>query len=288
MSRYMHVLGKIQIHPVTWLVMGIAVLTAQFQPLTMLLLVVFFHEMGHALMAAHYKWRIKSITILPFGGMMETEEYGNRSVKEDMHVIIAGPLQHLWMLGLAYALLWSGVISENTFIDFSFVNASICLFNLMPIWPLDGGKLLFLFMSQHTTFLKSHQWVLKISLMCIGLLLPAIIWFHQFSLNIIIICLFLLVSIWMEWKQRHFVFMRFLLERHYGKRDELVKLKPIMVDKNEPLYAILQYFQRGCKHPVVVTDGGEETGSLDENEILHAYFSEKRTKDKVGDLLYCY
>ncbi|WP_050615915.1 M50 family metallopeptidase [Bacillus testis] len=288
MNKYLKVMAKVRVHPITWLVMGIAVLTAHFQQLIMLLIVVFFHEMGHAWMATRYKWRIKSITLLPFGGVMETEEYGNRSIKEEVNVIVFGPLQHLWLFALAYGLFAGGFLSEVSFLTFAYMNASICLFNLLPLWPLDGGKLLFLFLSIRLSFLKSHKWMLQFSLLFIMLLVPLSIWLQQFSLNMCIIMAFLLFSIAMEWKQRHYIFMRFLLERHYGKNKEVLQLKPIRVDENEKLYSLLQYFQRGCKHPVIVTNQGKEKGALDETEVLHAYFTEKRTGDKVGDLLYSY
>ncbi|MDQ7863250.1 hypothetical protein RCO48_26025 [Peribacillus frigoritolerans] len=58
----------------------------------------------------------------------------------------------------------------------------------------------------------------------------------------------------------------------------MAKLKPISVDSQEPIYKVLELFQRGCKHPVIIMKNGKKSGSLDETEILHAYFSEKMTK----------
>ena len=89
----------------------------------------------------------------------------------------------------------------------------------------------------------------------------------------------------MEWSQRYYAFIRFLLHRHYGNSVDLAKLKPIKVDENEPIYKVLEMFQRGCKHPIIVMRNGKENGTLDENELLHAYFTEKRTTVK---LVNCY
>lgn len=198
--------------------MGIAALTAHFQEMLILFMVIFIHEMGHACCAVYYKWRIKSITILPFGGMMETEEYGNRTLKEDFYVILFGPLQHLWLFILAYLLYITGLIQEDTMITFTYVNGAICLFNLLPIWPLDGGKILFLLLSLRYSFLKSHRLVLQSSLVIALFLSIALIASGTFSLNALIIIAFILFSVAVEWRQRQYVFMRFLLERHYGKK----------------------------------------------------------------------
>lgn len=277
-----------RIHPTTWVVMGIAVMTAHFQEMLMLLTVVFVHELGHAVGAAYYKWRIQSVTILPFGGMLETEEYGNRALREDLVVLILGPLQHLWLFLVAFLLYSVGLIEQSTFSTFAYVNGAVCLFNLLPIWPLDGGKLLFLLLSLRYSFLQSHRLILKSSIAISGLFVLCWLLFGQFSLNLVIIVVFILFSIVMEWRQRHYVFMRFLLERHYGKNLEVLKLKPITVDEEEQIQTILQLFHRGYKHPVIVMKNGKERGQLDENEILHAYFSDKLTSIKIGDLLYSY
>lgn len=83
--------------------------------------------------------------------------------------------------------------------------------------------------------------------------------------------------------------MRFLLERYYGKREGPYQLIPIKADEEEMLIEVLERFQRGCKHPIIiegVDDNGKRT--LDENEVLHAFFTEKRVTDKISDLLFSY
>lgn len=84
MNESIKLLQKINIHPTLWVVMGIAVVTAHFTQLLMLFCIVFVHEMGHAVTANHFNWRIKAIQILPFGGSVETEEYGNKSMREEL------------------------------------------------------------------------------------------------------------------------------------------------------------------------------------------------------------
>lgn len=268
--------------------MAIAIITARFYELLMLLTVVLIHELGHACAATHYNWRIKSITILPFGGMLDTEEHGNRPLKEDLLVILLGPIQHLWLFLLAYLAYTAGVVEYETYMTFLYVNSAICLFNLLPVWPLDGGKLLFLLFSLKYSFLRSHLLTLQFSLLFTSLLFLFYIFFGQLSLNMLLILCFLGFSIVMEYKQRQYVFMRFLLERHYGKSNEVQRLISLTVDENEKLHTILQLFHRGCKHPIIVMKNGKERGVLDENEVLHAYFTEKMTGVKVGDLLYSY
>ena len=110
--------------------------------------------MGHAACAQYFKWRIKSIQLLPFGGAVETEEYGNKSLKEDLAVVLAGPMQHIWLIGAAYLLYFFSVVSSDLYQSFFYMNLMLLFFNLLPIWPLDGGRLLFIGVSLYVPFLR--------------------------------------------------------------------------------------------------------------------------------------
>ena len=56
-------------------------------------------------MASYYSWRIPRIMLLPFGGMAEVDEHGNRPLKEEAFVILAGPIQHLWLFLLPFSCM---------------------------------------------------------------------------------------------------------------------------------------------------------------------------------------
>lgn len=268
--------------------MGLAIMTAHFIELSLFLLIIFVHEMGHAAAATFFSWRIKRIALLPFGGVAEMDEHGNRPIKEEVIVILSGPLQHLWMMGLAFILFQFSVVSEGLYYLFIQYNLMILLFNFLPIWPLDGGKLIFLLMSHFFAFPKAHQKALFISVCCTIIFCIYILFTSPINLNIWVVIAFLLFSLYYEWKQERYVFIRFLLERYYGKNSDFRTLKPITVKDDELVIHVLEKFQRGYKHPIIIEKDGLETGSMDENELLHAFFSEKIATTRIGDLLYTY
>ena len=268
--------------------MGLAIITARFMELTLFLLIILIHELGHAAAASFFSWRIKRIALLPFGGVAEMDEHGNRPIKEEMIVILAGPLQHLWMMGGAFLLFQFALLPKELFDIFIYYNLMVLLFNLLPIWPLDGGKLVFLFLSVIHSFPKAHQTAMMISASSIILFTVFTVFLSPTNLNIWVIIAFLLFSLYYEWKQGRYVFIRFLLERYYGKNTDFSHLKPIVVSDDEMVIHVLEKFQRGYKHPIIIEKDGKETGALDENELLHAYFSEKIATTKIGDLLYTY
>ncbi|AST92732.1 M50 family metallopeptidase [Sutcliffiella cohnii] len=288
MNRYVNVLRKIHIHPVFWAIIGLSILTAKFWELLLLFSIVLVHELGHGFAAAHFKWKIKQILLLPFGGVAEMEEHGNRPVKEEVIVILAGPFQHVWLAILAYFLYIGEVITLQTFEMFFSFNVMILVVNLLPIWPLDGGKLLFILLSKYYAFSIAHEKALRFSfffLIAFSILYLIVAPLH---LNVWIIVAFLLFSLIQEWRQRHYVFIRFLLERYYGRKNEFTSLKPIVVDEKDKLLQVLYQFKRDCKHSIVVMKGNAKQEPLDENELLHAYFAEKLTSINIGDILYSY
>jgi stage IV sporulation protein FB len=269
-------------------VIALAVMTAHFLELTMLLSIIFFHEMGHAVAASFFSWRVKQISLLPFGGVAEMDEHGNRPLLEEAVVILAGPLQHAWLIFVAFGLYELSWISPEHYATFLSFNLMVLLFNLLPIWPLDGGKLVFLLFSYLKSFPDAHRSTLIISMFSVVIFSCVTLLLMPKNLNVWIILAFLAFSLFHEWKQHRFVFMRFLLERYYGKNSDLRMLKPILVQEEDMVVHVLERFRRGCKHPIVIEQDGKEKGILDENELLHAIFTEKLVTAKISDLLYTY
>lgn len=288
MIKLVSLIKYIHIHPLLWVVIGLAVVTAHFIDLSLFLLIIFVHEMGHAAAASFFSWRIKRISLLPFGGVAEMDEHGNRPLKEEIIVILVGPLQHLWMMALSYIFFQFSLLSEGIFELFIQYNLMILLFNLLPIWPLDGGKLVFLWLSLNESFPGAHRKALLISGGSLFVFAAILLFSEPINLNIWVVIAFLLFSIYHEWKQSRYVFIRFLLERYYGKNGDFRTLKPIVVEDDEMVIHVLEKFQRGYKHPIIVEKDGKEKGAMDENELLHAFFSEKLITARIGELLYVY
>ncbi|MBP3038040.1 M50 family metallopeptidase [Bacillaceae bacterium Marseille-Q3522] len=285
MNKWIRIFTYIHVHPLLWVMIFLSVITANFIPLCMLMVIILFHELGHAAVAVHFSWRIKKISLLPFGGVAEMDEHGNRPFKEELFVILAGPLQHIWLIGLACLLFINGMIPEryvHQFIDF---NIMILAVNLLPIWPLDGGKLLFLFFCKKASFLSAHRLVLILSSVNVVVIAAITVLYAPLHLNIWIVVIFLGFSLYLEWRQQYYVFLRFLLERHYGKKSSIRALKRIDAAEEERIIDVFARFRRGVKHQIVINNSGKETGIIDENELLYAFFSQKTIDVKMVDFL---
>lgn len=160
------------------------------------------HEFGHILMGILFRWKIEKVVILPFGALTIFNEDLNRKISEEAWIVIMGPI---FQIGFTFFLY--EFTQFNNVLDYSI---SILCFNLLPIFPLDGSKILNLFLNKIVSFKKSHVLIIVISFLMIGILVVK----SDFNLLLLLIVTFLLMRIFSEIKDHESLFNRFLLERY--------------------------------------------------------------------------
>ena len=124
-----------------------------FYTLAFILAIFFFvtlHELGHALTAKYFHYSTKDITLLPIGGMARMDEIPENP-KHELLVALAGPAVNIIVAILLYPLIyWFGKIptfftilfdSAGTLLyNLFLVNLLLAFFNLIPAFPMDGGR----------------------------------------------------------------------------------------------------------------------------------------------------
>ena len=99
---------------------------------------VFLHEMGHALMARRYGIGTRSITLHLMGGFASIEREP-RVPREEIAIALAGPAVNVCLFILAVPLVFAKI--PLTF-EFAAINFLMGIFNLIPAYPMDGGRVL--------------------------------------------------------------------------------------------------------------------------------------------------
>ncbi|WP_010098997.1 site-2 protease family protein [Ornithinibacillus scapharcae] len=279
-----NLIPPLRIHPILLVFIIISILTGTFVEMFIILAIVLFHELGHYTAAIYFKWRIRQVMLWVFGGVMDTDEQGSRPIREEFIVTIAGPFQHV-VIFILMALASSLSLLSNSLIEMIlFYNTTILVFNLLPIWPLDGGKLLFFLFTKQFTFQKAYHSILIWSvLLCVLALLAQVLLF-PFTLSAFLLMLFLLVENHSEWKKRHYVFIRFLLGRFTGKhRNKAVK--PILVPAQYKLMDVFSYFSRDVRHSICIQLPNDKQVVIDESECLRSYFYDKNYDKTIGEIV---
>ena len=165
------------------------------------------HELGHVFIAIIFKYEIKKINIYPFGGYTIFEYDINRPFIEELLLFSFGIIFQLILL-----IIFNIFIDNSTYIYriFYSYNLTIILFNLLPIIPLDGGKLLNIIINYILPFKVSHKLSIYISYIIILLI---IIFFNK-DINMIIMCMLLLFLLIKEHKNHIYLYNLFLVERY--------------------------------------------------------------------------
>lgn len=252
--------------------------------LSIILLIVMIHECGHFVMAKIFNWRVQSIMLWVFGGVMKTEEHGNRPLLEEAFVIMAGPFQHILIYFFVQLLFMLNFLPVSVFKLIIFYNTVIFFFNLLPIWPLDGGKLLFIVLSYFFPFRKAyHSIIICSAVMSITLIIIHFL-FLPFTLSLFLLLLFLLMENRTEWKQRYYVFIRFLLNRYEGNAP-IRGIEPITVSSHYSLMDIFIQFRQDRKHPIYIRFTNNNRKIIKESECLAYFFTAKKYHQTIGELV---
>ena len=104
---------------------------------------VIFHEMAHSLTARMFNIRAERITLFIFGGIAQMKAgYGFGSPKKEFWIAITGPISSFFLAGIFTigTFVFPSTITFHVFNWLSIVNFILATFNLVPCFPMDGGR----------------------------------------------------------------------------------------------------------------------------------------------------
>lgn len=174
---------------------------------------VIFHEFGHALMARKFGIGTKDIVLTPIGGVARLLRMP-KSPKQEFYVAIAGPAVNIFISLILGLFLFEAVpellnrydpidINRLSIKEFIFVvfigNIFLAMFNLLPAFPMDGGRILRALLSVKLSRKKATQWASWIGrIFALGFII-----YGLYSANYILafIGVFVFFSAGMEYRQ---------------------------------------------------------------------------------------
>lgn len=202
---------KMTIHPLFLPILFGLVLYGNVSYYTIILSSLLIHEFGHIAAALCVKVKIKRCVIMPYGGEIELE--GGYSIHPLKELIIAlgGPIATFICFLIATAPFFDPLLAE----PFKKVQLILLFVNLVPIWPLDGGRIVFSLILLFRKRAKIYEMYLLFSFIFILLLMFVSFVFLPKSLFLFTLTIFLFIQIIKEWRFRKY---RIAFEKHVLNR----------------------------------------------------------------------
>lgn len=243
-------------------------------------LCVVLHELGHALTARRYGINTKMITLLPIGGVASLERMP-QDPKKELMIAVAGPAVNVVIAFILWLVLPSigdsfseefflRITPANFFYLLLFVNVVLVVFNAIPAFPMDGGRVLRALLAFKLGRVRATQIAanlgqfLAIIFVFIGfmynpflILIGAFVFFGAYSENILV---------------QHLDYLRGHSVRE-GMMTNFVTLAP-----TETVREALNKLLMGSEHEFVVEEEGAVVGTLTRSQLIQAVKEEQMQK----------
>ena len=239
------------------------------------LLAVFFHEAGHALMARTRGYVATSLVLLPYGAKMSVDE----SIDQNSSVLIglAGPIANLFFALVTVGLWWVCPTAYPYTKPFLHANLSLAFFNLLPAYPLDGGRVLVGLSKNKLKILKVLR-IFGVVLSIIFLALFVVSCFFGINFSLLVTAIFLFYGALSEEAERCYAPVFSPLSKDY---DLGVEKKHILVSKDMPIHRLLRF--SGQNH--LVTFEIVESGFVFDESQLQDVALKNPLSTEIGKVL---
>ena len=197
--------------------------TGIFKSFYIFTILILVHEFGHFLTGVLFKWKVDKICIYPYGGCTKFDTLVNINYVEEFIVLIMGPV-----FQIVFYLLIKKYLTYADYLILKKYNYAILIFNLLPIYPLDGGRLFNFFFCLFFPYKKSLYLSIYLSIIIFILL-----FIYSRSISYYIVLFFLIFKVIKEYKNIKYYCNKFLLERYIYK---LKFRKTKIINKSENFY----------------------------------------------------
>lgn len=233
--------------------------------------IVVLHEFGHALMARRFGIRTRDITLLPIGGVARLEHMPEEP-RQELLVAFAGPAVNIVLAAILYGVLTvSGGLApvEDTKLiggDFLskmlWINVILAAFNLIPAFPMDGGRVLRALLAMKMDYVHATQVAANV-----GQGLALLFGFLGLFSNPLLV--FVALFVWLGAAgEASMVQMKSALGGIPVSRAMITEFK--CLEPDETLRQAMEHVLAGFQHDFPVVSGGRLVGVLTRSDLMKA------------------
>lgn len=191
---------------------------------------ILIHELGHYITAKVLKFKVDKIIIYPYGGITKLNDLINKNINHELLVALSGILVQLIYFYVIFILNNYGYIRDYTMNLFKEYNRQIIIFNLLPIYPLDGAKIVNLLLSKVFNYDISNKLTIITSIITLVVVISLDVYSCNYA-NVMVITI-LISYLYKFYKKLKYLYNKFLLERYLYN----IKYDKICIIDNDKLY----------------------------------------------------
>ena len=224
------------------------------------------HELGHSLMASNMGYRLNKITLMPFGAVVKGDIEGLK-LNDEIKIALAGPFLNL-AIGLFFVASWWIYPESYAFTDVvAEANFSMALVNFLPIFPLDGGRVVCAVLTKKFGSDKAYLISKIIGGFFTILLLVAFIFtaLNSLNLSLLFFALFVLFGAFGRAKENKYIKAYKALGEQNLMRG--IPIKRTAVSKNTTVKKLMYLLDENALNEIVVYDQGKAVATLSQEKI---------------------
>ena len=224
--------------------------------------VLLIHEFSHYFMAKSMGYASQSISIMPYGLVMYDKNIYKK--KDESLITLAGPLINVLLAVVCVAVWWYLPESYYYTYDFVFANFVLGVYNLIPIYPLDGGRfLLALCNAKHKKKVRNTMKVFAIILSILFVFLYIKSLFTKHNTSYLFMSFFLLSTLF---DNNEIVFPLF------EKNKKLMEVKTYIVNKDVELSLLIKLIKGDYFYNFIIVDENNKIiKKITQDELINFY-----------------
>ncbi|GAB6173225.1 M50 family metallopeptidase [Paradesulfitobacterium aromaticivorans] len=273
---------QVRIHPSLLIMLALFGVLGLLAQALMVFALVLGHEVAHLLAARAFGFKVIGLELFPYGGTAYFDDLFEGRKWEESMMALAGPFFNLILLFAAQFGRWEGLLSGAWAEDFVRFNLYLAAFNLLPILPLDGGRVVRAVLAESLGFVrvtKSLAWAGKLTgvvFALVGLAWAAKGAWNEGPLTLIVLGVFFWLAGSKEVATARITFLRQLSH----KKEELVakglmKSKWVTARADTPVVRIVEELTPDRYTLISLADEEFELGkTLTESQVLEGMLRE--------------
>ena len=266
---------SLSVHPLFYIFGFYYALTGRIFVFVIYTVCAVLHELGHSFVATSAGYRLNKITLMPFGAVVSGNVEGLKFLDE-IRIALAGPFLNL-AIGLFFVAVWWIYPESYAYTDVvAEANFSMALVNFLPVFPLDGGRVLSAYLCMKVGQNRADK-ICKIIGVLVALFLVGgfiATAFTNLNLSLLFFALFVLFGVFGKAKENKYVRVSMDISLDALKRG--LPCVRQAVDKSITVKKMVSLLSVNAVNELLVFDGAEQVALLTQKRITEIV--------KTGDL----